>query len=238
MDNARLGHHPVIPARLGERPPAVPAETLERFRSVAVPDLSDAVGRLYTMDGGMRPLYESMPRLLGRAVTVKAPPGDNWAVHAGLSRCGEGDILVVDWRGWVEGCGSGALTAVLAMRRGLAGIVVDGAWRDIEDLRQVGLPVVGRGISPFSPAKQELGEVDVAVCCGGVVVEPGDVVVGDAEGVVVVPHRWVALVAEGVKRSPAMASVDDEIPEETATRIGATATRYWEAAGIAPPAGT
>ena len=238
MDNARLGHHPVIPSRLGERPPAVPAETLERFRSVAVPDLSDAVGRLYTMDGGMRPLYESMPRLLGRAVTVKAPPGDNWAVHAGLSRCGEGDILVVDWRGWVEGCGSGALTAVLAMRRGLAGIVVDGAWRDIEDLRQVGLPVVGRGISPFSPAKQELGEVDVAACCGGVVVEPGDVVVGDAEGVVVVPHRWVALVAEGVKRSPAMASVDDEIPEETATRIGATATRYWEAAGIAPPAGT
>jgi regulator of RNase E activity RraA len=237
MDTVRLGHHPVIPSRLGERPPDVPGETVEQFRGVAVPDLSDAVGRLYTMDSGIRPLYAGMPRLLGRAVTVKAPPGDNWAVHAGLSRCGEGDILIVDWRGWVEGCGSGALTAVLAMRRGLAGIVVDGAWRDIEDLRQVGLPVMGRGISPFSPAKQELGEVDVPVCCGGVVVEPGDVVIGDAEGVVVVRREWASLVADGVKRSPAMAQVNDEIPEETAARIRATGTRYWDAAGIAPPGG-
>jgi regulator of RNase E activity RraA len=176
-----------------------------------------------------------MPQLLGRAVTVKAPPGDNWAVHAGLSACGEGDILVIDRRGYVEACGSGALSVILAMRRGLTGIVVDGAWRDVDDLRQIDFPIMGRGISPFSPAKQELGEINVPVCCGGVIVEPGDLVVGDVEGAVVVPHRWVERVQAALTPapSPESGSVPDAVPDDMAQRISGNAARYWDAAQAA-----
>lgn len=162
-------------------------------------DVSDAVGRLYTMGSRIRSLYQPVPRLVGVALTVKAHPGDNLAVHGALARVQPGDVLVVDWQGYADGCGSGAASLVVPIRRGLAGVVIDGGWRDVDELRAMGFPVFGRREVIFSPGKREPGELNVPVCCGGVIVEAGDVVVADAEGVAVVPRRHAEDVAAALR---------------------------------------
>jgi 4-hydroxy-4-methyl-2-oxoglutarate aldolase len=103
-------------------------------------------------------------------------------------------VLVVDWCGYRDGCGAGVLSLIGPIDNGLRGVVVDGAWRDVEDVAALGLPLFGRGISPHSPAKQAAGEINVPVSCGGVIVEPGDIVVGDRDGVAVVPRRGIEAV--------------------------------------------
>ena len=204
-----LGHSPIVPPRIGASPERLDPALLERFRVSAVTDISDAVGRLYTMNGGIRPLYTPMQRMVGTALTVKAVAGDNWAIHGALLRVRENDVLVVDWQGYHDGCGSGALTLIEPIQRGLAGVVVDGGWRDIPELQALGLPIFGRGASPFSPAKHDLGEINVPVCCGGVIVEPGDVVVGDAEGVAIVPRRHAEEVAAQLPRYELRQSIEE-----------------------------
>lgn len=194
-----FGHHPVVPPRIGRGGERLDAELERRFTDAYIPDLSDAVGRLYTLDTGIRPLYQPMQRIVGVALTVKAPPGDNFAIHGAMHRVQRGDVLVVDWQGYGEGCGSGAGSLVPAVVDGLAGIVVDGAWRDVGELQSLGLPIYGRGISPFSPAKMELGEINVPVCVGRVIIEPGDVIVADNEGVVVVPRKHAPTVAASLR---------------------------------------
>lgn len=183
-----IGHQPVIRPRLNASAPRVAEDLLEGLRTAHVPDVSDAVGALYTMDAGIRPLDGAMPRLLGQALTVKAPPGDNLTIHGALAMVQPGDVLVVDWRGHVAGCATGASSLVVPMTRGLRGAVVDGAWRDVAELRALQFPICARGLAAFSPPKDRVGEINVPVSCGGVVVSPGDLVVGDEEGVVVVPQ--------------------------------------------------
>jgi regulator of RNase E activity RraA len=172
------------------------------YREIPVPDISDAVGRLYTLDGTIRPLYRPMRRIVGIALTVKAPPGDNWAIYGALGKARQDDVLMVDWMGYRDGCGSGVNGLLPAIDAGLAGVIVDGGWRDIGDLQTIDFPVHGRCISPFSPSKCELGEINVPVSCGGVIVEPGDVVVADGEGAVVVPRRHAEEVARFLRSSP------------------------------------
>jgi regulator of RNase E activity RraA len=194
-----FGHHPVVPPRIGRAGARLEPELERRFREAYLPDISDAVGRLYTMDRGIRGLYEPIPRLVGVALTVKVPPGDNMAIHGAMHRVQSGDVLVIDWQGYHEGCGSGAGSLIPPVSRGLAGIVVDGSWRDVEELQALQLPIYGRGVSPFSPTKQELGEINVPVCVGNVIVEPGDVIVADVEGAVVVPRRHATEVAAALR---------------------------------------
>ena len=225
-DRTSLGHRPVIPPRIGGSPGRFDAELLERYRASPVPDVSDAVGRLYTMDGRIRPLYEPMRRVVGVALTVKVPPGDNWAIHGALSRVEQDDVLIVDWQGYSDGCGAGARALIPAISRGLAGVIVDGAWRDIGDLQALDFPICGRGISAFSPAKRELGEINVPVCCGGVIVEPGDVVVADREGSVVVPRRHAVEVARFLPDPKQGHSVDGHQHDDALEDIGRIAQAY------------
>ena len=157
-----FGHRPVVPPIVrAHAPPADPA-LLERFRTAFIPDVSDAVGQLYTMDRGIRPLYEPIPRLVGQALTVKAAPGDNLAVHGALGMVRDGDVLVIDWRG-TDACATGAGSLALPIRDGLRGAVVDGGWRDVGELEALGFPVFGRGISAWSPPKTRPGEINVPV---------------------------------------------------------------------------
>lgn len=206
---ASLGHRSVVPPRVGDSAERLDPELLQRYREAAVPDISDAVGRLYTMDGRIGPLYEPMRRVVGVALTVKAPPGDNWAIYGALGRARQDDVLVVDWQGYSEGCGSGINGLMPAIRQGLSGVIVDGGWRDIGDLQDLDFPIHGRGVSPFSPSKRELGEINVPVCCGGVIVEPGDVVVADREGSAVVPRRHAEEVAWSLP-APTTVQASDE----------------------------
>lgn len=226
---ASLGHRAVIPPRVGESPGRLDAEVLERYRAAAVTDVSDAVGRLYTMDSGVRPLYEPMRRVVGVALTAKAPPGDNWAIHGALSMAEKDDVLIVDWQGYAEGCGAGSKVLVPAIRRGLAGVIVDGAWRDIADLRALDFPMCGRGVSAFSPSKRELGEINVPVCCGGVIVEPGDVIVADGEGSVVVPRRHAAEVARYLPDPEQEGSQDGNSHDAVEAAPRTISRSYWDA---------
>jgi 4-hydroxy-4-methyl-2-oxoglutarate aldolase len=171
--NADFGHHPVVGPRIVRNVPRLDQALLDRFAAAYAPDVSDAVGELYTMSSCIGPLYRPAPRLVGQALTVKAPPGDNLTVHGALGMIQPGDVLVIDWRGYTGGCGTGAGSLVVPFTRGLAGVVVDGGWRDIGELRDLGLPVYGRSVSVFSPPKQRPGEINVPVCCGGVVVHAG-----------------------------------------------------------------
>jgi regulator of RNase E activity RraA len=204
-----FGHVAVIAPRILDGAPRVDASLLERFAHAYVPDISDAVGPLYTMDPGIRPLYSPMSRLAGQALTVKTPPGDNLTVHGALGMVRPGDVLVIDARGYTGACATGALSLVIPIRDGLRGAIVDGAWRDAAELSALNFPVCGRGLAAFSPPKEQLGEINVPVACGGVVVSPGDLVIGDEEGVVVVPRDQAADVATSLPEHRQPMTIDD-----------------------------
>lgn len=194
-----FGHRPILGPRIVRNVPSLPAAAIERFRTAFVPDVSDAVGVLYTMDTGIHPLYRPIKRLVGRALTVKAPPGDNVTVHGALNMAQAGDVLVIDWRGYTEGCATGAGSLIPAISRGLAGAIVDGGWRDVVELQALDFPVFGRSVAPFSPPKSRPGEINVPVSCGGVVVHAGDLILADDEGVVVVPRDAVQPIADSLR---------------------------------------
>jgi 4-hydroxy-4-methyl-2-oxoglutarate aldolase len=222
------GHRAVVPPRVVRGVPRPPAEIVERFRRVYLPDVSDRVGQLYTMASTIRPLYHPIKRLLGVALTVKMMPGDNSTVHMALRMAQAGDILVVDARGHTECCGTGASAMTVPISRGLAGVVVDGAWRDIQELQELDFPIYGKGISPFSPPKGRLGEINVPVCCGGVIVNPGDIILCDPEGGVVIPLEHAERVLDGLREYHRPSSLQEWHSEERAAKSAAGADYYAE----------
>lgn len=223
MTEPVFGHVPIIPPRLGKAPYRASSELLAHFQDCSACDVTDAVGRLYSMDTGIRPLYTPMRRAVGIALTVKAIPGDNLSIHTALGLAQADDILVIDWHGDTQSCGSGVLSLIDPIRRGLRGVVVDGAWRDVDDIRALGFPLFGRGIAPFSPLKDNLGEINVPVACGGVIVEPGDIIVADEGGVAVVPLRHAEQVAAAVETFVVRTSLEEYPLDEL--RQGADARR-------------
>jgi 4-hydroxy-4-methyl-2-oxoglutarate aldolase len=155
---------------------------LERLRAVDTTTLSDAGKQLRVMDGGLRQLRTGL-KLVGRAVTVAARD-DLMPVLDGLARAGAGDVLVVDG-GATDRALAGELFGNEALRRGLAGIVIDGACRDTNQLRELALPFYARGVSPRAHSAKAVPGEPETVRCGGVEVAPGDVLVGDDDGIVV-----------------------------------------------------
>lgn len=175
-----------------------PAETVAQFRDVETGPVGDALGRSAAMDAAIKPVVAGA-RVVGTAVTVRTRPCDNLAIYKGLDVAGPGDVLVVAVKGYPTHSVWGDLTSEIARTKGLAGMVTDGMVRDVAGLTSVGLPVFARGLTPNSPQKDGPGEINVPVVCGGVIVNPGDIVVGDADGVVVVPKDRAAEVLGQVK---------------------------------------
>lgn len=161
------------------------AETLERFRRYGTPDVSDLLNRLYAMDGAIRNLVNDAP-LLGPALTVKLYPGDNLMLHKALDVAQPGDVVVVDTSMNTTTAVIGDLVSAKAKHRGIAGVVVDGLVRDVAAVREVGLPIYARGMTPLGPLHRGPGELGYPVSCGGLVVNPGDIVIADSSGIVVV----------------------------------------------------
>jgi regulator of RNase E activity RraA len=165
---------------------------LERLSDVDTTTLADAGKQLRVMDGGLRPLRLGL-KLVGRAVTVAAGE-DLMPVLDGLARAGAGDVLVVDAGGTPRAM-AGELFGSEAVRRGLAGIVIDGACRDSNQLRELPLPFYARGLSPRAAPAQAVPGEPGTVRCGGVEINPGDVLVGDDDGIVVgSPDELVAVI--------------------------------------------
>jgi 4-hydroxy-4-methyl-2-oxoglutarate aldolase len=167
-----------------ERPDPAVVRAFARFPASIV---GDALGRNSCLAGALRPLVPGA-RLCGPALTVRCYPGDNLMCHHGVEIAAPGDVLIVDGAGYTEGALWGGLLTRTAIKRGLAGVVVDGAARDADELRELGLPIYARAVTPRGVFKARAGEAAVPVTCGGVVVHPGDLVLGDGDGVVVVPR--------------------------------------------------
>jgi regulator of RNase E activity RraA len=156
------------------------------FAKLSPTSIADALTRDRVMDIGIRPLWPGMPRISGPAYTVRCAPGDNLMLHAAIYRAAPGDVIVVE-TGDVDYAVAGGNVCAVAQRRGVAAFVVDGAIRDVAEARELAFPILARGVIPIPGAKETLGALGGPVRVGGVEVRPGDVVVGDEEGIVVVP---------------------------------------------------
>jgi regulator of RNase E activity RraA len=220
--------HGKIGFRVRTNVPRAAPELVDRFRGQATSNIADAMGRFHFMDFGIRP--RSGLSLCGVAVTVDARPGDNLMVHKALEVAQPGDVVVVNTNGNTTSAVFGELMCRTAVGAKLGGIVVDGAIRDVDAITALGFPAFSRALCAGGCDKDGPGEVNSPIACGNTVVMPGDIVVGDADGVVVVPREEaedvLGLVAALVERERArVAEIDrgllfkEEI-NETLTKKG------------------
>lgn len=159
-------------------------ELVESFIGLPVANIADEMNRLYCVNSRIKPL-NSVP-LLGTAFTVKTRVGDNLMLHKAIDMAEPGEIIVVDVQGDLTNSVTGEIMMRQAVKRGISGVVVDGAVRDAEALKNLNISIYAAGIQPNGPYKDGPGEINVPVCCGGIVVKPGDILVGDADGIVVI----------------------------------------------------
>ena len=173
-------------------------EILETLRGLAVSLLSDNMARV-SGTIGLMPYHRPRP-MAGTAVTVRTRPGDNLAIHRAFDFCRPGDVLVIDGGGDITQALMGEIMATYAESLGVQGLVIDGAIRDVGAIRGHDFPVYARAATHRGPYKNGPGEVNVAITVGGMVVHPGDIIVGDEDGVLAIAPADVATVIEGAKR--------------------------------------
>ncbi len=170
--------------------PRPDSSLVAQFHGIPTTTLTDAMGRFRFMDPGIRP-RTGLP-LYGVALTVNTRPGDNLMVHKAMSIAHPGDVLVISTNGATTSAVFGELMCRVARAAGIAGIVVDGAIRDTDAIRALGFPAFSRSICAGAGDKEGPGEVNVPISCGNAVVMPGDIVVGDGDGVVTIPSGEAA----------------------------------------------
>jgi 4-hydroxy-4-methyl-2-oxoglutarate aldolase len=170
--------------------PKLSAEELSAWKAIPVAIAGDAMNRQNLLHSRVRPLGQNY-HLLGQARTVSVIAGDNSAIHAALGLVEPGQVLMVDGGGHTDRALWGDILSSVAKRKNLAGIVLDGAVRDVAELRGGDMPVYASGVSPAGPTKGWGGTIDTAISCGGVAVKPGDVILGDDDGVAVIPLERV-----------------------------------------------
>lgn len=200
---------------------ARPASSLlEAFKNLPTSTLSDAMGRHGAIDAVIRPVYDNI-HMVGCALTVLCFPGDNVMTHKALTMVAPGDVLIVDDGNYNTGC-FGHKSAMLARVRGGVGAVVSGSVRDVAAIRQDRFPTFARSISPRAPQKNTPGSINVPVHIGGLVVNPGDIIVGDDDGVVVVPLAMAEQVLEKARIRDRNERVDAQAGELPLDPAGAT----------------
>jgi len=180
------------------------ADIVQGFRDLLAHDsitcaISDCMGRLNAMTSDMKPLFKGI-RLVGTAVTVKTIAADLAAAFKAIDLCQPGDIVVIDAHGSTNTAFWGENMTMSALNRGVVAAIIDGACRDVEEIRKIGFPVLSKGIVPNVGAVTGYGDVNVSIQCAGVSVSPGDVIVVDGNGVVVVPKADAALILQKAQR--------------------------------------
>lgn len=214
---------PLLTIRRGFARPA--AQTVARFRDVPTGNLADALGGRAAMRPAIKPVVAAAQRFAGVAVPCFCGPADNLAIMGALSIAEPGDVIVAAADGFLDAAICGDVVAGIARNRGVVAFVTDGSVRDLDGLDQVGLAVFAAAVTPDSCAKSGPGTAGFPVVCGGVAVSPGDIVVGDRDGVVVIPAARIeealaglervltaerailARVADGLKDPPAVAAL-------------------------------
>ena len=171
-----------------------PQSLIDAFRGIPASNIGDMMNRLFCMDSGIQKLNGAS--MAGCAVTVNAPEGDNVFLHRALDVAKPGDVIVVNGHGCTTRALMGEIMMIYAQQRGIAGFVIDGAVRDSDAFSSLTIPIYARAVTPQGPYKNGPGEINVPIACGGQVVFPGDLLVGDPDGVCVIPREAAEQVLE------------------------------------------
>ena len=204
--------------------PRIPADLVQRAAAFQPAILADVAGRRGAMNGRIRPLHPHMT-LAGSALTIEVRPGDNLMIHAAISLAKPGDVLVVDGKGDLSSALMGTIMMTACRQLGIAGVVIDGAVRDSGEIIDLNYPVFAAGTNPNGPTKNIGGRIGHPVSVGGVTVHPGDFIIGDGDGVVVIERdRLESLLPAAEKK------VKDERARIAAIQTGDTEAKWLTAA--------
>ena len=193
--------------RILERKKKVALNIAKEFLTLPVANVSDSMWRLTAGGSRLRPMHKS-GQMAGPALTVKSRPGDNLMLHKAIDMAEPGDIIVCDAGGDLTNSLMGELMLAHAIKRGVGGFVLDGAVRDVEAFLDVNLPVFAAGVSHRGPYKDGPGEINVSVAIDGMVIEPGDLVIGDWDGVLSIPLDDAESILKKTNEKQAAEAVD------------------------------
>jgi RraA family protein len=169
-------------------------DLIEQFRNIPSSNIADVMWRSASLGGTMRAYHAPGLTMAGSAITVRVSPADNLLMHKAMEVAMPGDVIIVETGGDLTNAITGEIMCTYAKKKGIAGFVIDGAVRDSKGIEDLRFPVYAKGLQPRGPYKDGPGEINVPISCNGVVVNPGDLVIGDDDGVVIVPLKE----AEGI----------------------------------------
>lgn len=196
----------------------ISSDKLTQLRDLGTATVYEAQGAKGALDSGMKPIDPTV-RLAGPALTVDARPADNLILHHAVLKAKPGDVLVVDAKGFMEAGPWGDVLTLQAMKLGIAGLVINGCVRDANLIIDLGFPVFCRGLSIKGTGKNQPGKVNVPICIGDAVIRPGDIIVGDRDGLVVVAQDEVDMaIANSIARE------DKEVQQRKAIEAGSSNT--------------
>jgi RraA family protein len=210
----------MIGFQICKRERKVDAATVARFRGLPVANISDSMARMTAGGARLRPLHAG-GALAGPALTVKTRPGDNLMIHKALDIADAGDVIVVDGGGELTNALIGEMMVAHAQQRGIAGLVLNGAIRDYDSIHAGAFPVFAAGVTHRGPYKDGPGEINVPIAIDGMVIEPGDLIVGDGDGLLCIPFAQTEDIYKAAK-----AKNDAEVRQIAAIREG-TSDRAW-----------
>lgn len=199
--------------RVCEDIPRCEPELLKHFAEFSVPELCDGMLLYNAMDYHIKPMVTTK-KIVGQAITLRLTMGDSLLVTKAISIAKAGDVLVIDGHGSCNNALWGDHRSLICKKLGLSGVVMDGAFRDIDGNEAIGFPIYARALTCGSSTKNSNGEINIPISCAGAYVKPGDIVVGDRNGVVVIPLECAEQVlAVTEKKKEKMDHIVDEIEE-------------------------